>query len=73
MINPHSALHLAANQVMDIIVKHIDLMYHFIRQAVFDNRIELVGILKLADVFLKVIPLEIFSYHCARMQVMYGE
>lgn len=39
-----SALHLAANQVMDSRVKHIDISYHFIRQAVSDKKIELVKI-----------------------------
>lgn len=46
VINLHcdseSALHLAVNQIMDSRVKHIDIRYHFIKQAVFDETIELV-------------------------------
>ena len=68
-----SALHLAANQVMDSRVKHIDIRYHFIRQAVSDKTFELVkidGKLNPADAFTKVIPLESFSRHRATLQVL---
>ena len=68
-----SALHLAVNQVMDSRVKHIDVRYHFIRQAVSDNLFELVkidGKLNPADAFTKVIPLESFSRHRDVLQVL---
>src|SRR5450759_3514292 len=68
-----SALHLAANQVMNSRVKHIDIRYHFLRQAVSDRMIELVkidGKLNPADAFTKVIPLESFSRHRAMLQVL---
>ena len=71
-----SALHLAVNQVMDSRVKHIDVRYHFIRQAVSDNMLELVkidGKLNPADALTKVIPLESFSRHCAKVQVVHDE
>lgn len=71
-----SALHLAANQVMDSRVKHIDIRYHFIREAVSDKTIELVkidGKLNPADALTKVIPLESFRRHCATMQVVHRE
>lgn len=80
VINLHcdsqSALHLAANQVMDNRVKHIDIRYHFIRQVVSDKTIELVkidGKLNPADALTKVIPLESFKRHCATMQVVHRE
>ncbi|OAE35430.1 hypothetical protein AXG93_2587s1450 [Marchantia polymorpha subsp. ruderalis] len=80
VINLHcdseSALHLAANQFMDSIVKHIDIRYHFIKQAVFEKTIKLVkidGKLNPADPLIKVIPLESFRRHCATMQVVHGE
>lgn len=45
VINLHcdnqSALHLTTNQIMNSIVKHIDIMYHFISQAMFEKTIEL--------------------------------
>ncbi|OAE30267.1 hypothetical protein AXG93_2956s1180 [Marchantia polymorpha subsp. ruderalis] len=72
----HNALHLATNQVMDSRVKHIDIRYHFIRQAVYDKTIELVKIddkLNPADALTKVIPLWSFKRHCATMQVVHGE
>ncbi|OAE33501.1 hypothetical protein AXG93_1467s1030 [Marchantia polymorpha subsp. ruderalis] len=71
-----SVLHLAANQVVDSRVKHIDIKYHFIKQAVYDKTIELVkinGKLNPADALTKVIPLESFRRHCATMQVVHGE
>ncbi len=71
-----SALHLAVNHVMDSRVKHIDIMYHFIRQAVFDKMIELVkidGKLNPADAFTKVIPLESFLRHRAKLQIVHFE
>ena len=64
---------MAANQVMDSRVKHIDIRYHFIRQAVSDKTFELVkidGKLNPADAFTKVIPLESFSRHRATLQVL---
>ena len=69
-----SALHLAVNQVMDSRVKHIDVRYHFIRQVVSDKMLELVkidGKLNPADALTKVIPLESFLRHCAKMQVLH--
>lgn len=71
-----SALHLTANQVMDSKLKHIDIMYHFTRQAVFDKTIELVkidGKHNPADALTKVIQLESFRRHCATMQVVHKE
>lgn len=71
-----SDLHLAVNQVMDSRVKHIDIRYHFIRQAVADKLLELVkidGKLNPADALTKVIPLEVFLRHCAKMQVLHCE
>ena len=68
-----SALHLAVNHVMDSRVKHIDIRYHFLKQVVFDKMIELVkidGTLNRADAFTKVIPLESFSRHRAKLQVL---
>ena len=65
-----SALHLAVNHVMDSRVKHIDIRYHFLKQVVFDKMIELVkidGTLNLANAFTKVIPLESFLRHCAKL------
>ncbi len=59
---------------MDSRVKHIDVRYHFIRHVVFDNMLELVkidGTLNPADVLTKVIPLESFLRHCARVQVLH--
>ncbi|OAE29640.1 hypothetical protein AXG93_1762s1210 [Marchantia polymorpha subsp. ruderalis] len=72
----HSALHLAANQVMDSRVKHIDIRYHFITQAMSDKTIELITInykLNLGDALIKVILLENFKRHYATMQVVHGE
>lgn len=69
-----SALHLAVNQVMDSRVKHIDVRYHFIRQAVSNNQVELVkidGKLNPADAFTKVIPLESFSRHRAQLRIVH--
>lgn len=74
--NCQSALHLAANQVMGSRVKHIDIRYHFIRQAMFEKTIELVkinGKLNPADALTKVILLESFRRHLATMQVMHDE
>ncbi|CAM6082590.1 unnamed protein product [Calypogeia fissa] len=69
-----SALHIATNQMTHGRVKHIDIKYHFIRQAVSDKQIELVKIdtkLNPADMFTKVIPLIDFSGHCARLQILH--
>lgn len=58
------ALHLAANQVMNSKVKHIDFRYHFIRQVVYDKTIEVVKIddkLNPANALTKVISLETLS------------
>jgi hypothetical protein len=71
-----SALHLAVNHVMDSKVKHIDIRYHFIRQAVSDKMIELVkidGKLNPADAFTKVIPFDSFSRHRAKLQIVHFE
>ena len=68
-----SALHLAVNHVMDSRVKHIDIRYHFLRQAVSDKMIELVkidGTLNPVDAFTKVISLDSFSRHRAKLQVV---
>lgn len=80
VINLHcasqSALHLAANQVMYSRVKHVDIKYHFIRQAVSDKTIEVVkidGKLNPADALTKVIPLKSSRLQCATMQNVHGE
>lgn len=80
VINLHcdikSALHLAANQVMNREVKHIYIRYHFIRQVVSNKMIELVkidGKLNPADALTKVITLKIFRRNCATMQVLHEE
>ena len=68
-----SALHLAVNQVMNSRMKHIDIRYHFLREAVSDKKIELVkidGKLNPANAFTKVIFLDNFSRHCAKLQVV---
>ena len=54
-------------------VKHIDIRYHFITEAVSDKKIEVVkndGKLNPSDGFTKVIPLESFSRHRATLQVL---
>ena len=54
-------------------VKHNDIRYHFIKEAVFDKRIDLVkidGRLNPADSLTKVIPLEVFSRHRDTLQVL---
>lgn len=71
-----SALHLDVNQVMDSRVKHINIIYHFIIQAVFDKTIELVKIdskLNPVDALIKVILLESFRRYCDTMQVVHRE
>lgn len=71
-----SALHLASNNVMDGRVKHIDIRYHYIRQVVSDSALKLIkidGKLNLADALTKVIPLEIFSKHCAKLQILHRD
>src|SRR5450759_4598828 len=68
-----SALHLAVNQVMNSRMKHIDIMYHFLRHVVSDRMIELVkidGKLNPTDAFTKVILLKSFSRHWAMLQVL---
>lgn len=68
-----SALHLAVNQVMNSLVKHIDIQYHFIREAVSDKKIELVkidGKLNPGDSFTKVIPLDSFARHRSTLQIV---
>jgi hypothetical protein len=57
------AIHLATNQVMDSRVKHIDIRYRFLRQAMSEEIIELVkidGKLNPVDAFTKVIHFESF-------------
>ena len=68
LVNLHcdsqSALHLATNQMMDGRVKHIDIKYHFIKEAVSNKRIDLVkidGKLNHTDALTKVIHLEVFQ------------
>lgn len=39
-----SVLHLGKNDVMDNRVKQIDIRYHFIKQVVFEGRLEVVKI-----------------------------
>ncbi|OAE22091.1 hypothetical protein AXG93_1175s1000 [Marchantia polymorpha subsp. ruderalis] len=66
----------AMDKVMDSIVKHINIRYHFIREAMSDKTIELVKIdskLNPTDALTKVVPLENFTRHCATMQVVHGE
>ncbi|CAM6099455.1 unnamed protein product [Calypogeia fissa] len=70
----NSALHIAANRMTHGRVKHIDIRYHFIRQAVSDKQIELIkieGKLNPADMLTKVIPLESFSRHCVKLQILH--
>ncbi|CAM6117598.1 unnamed protein product [Calypogeia fissa] len=70
----NSALHIAANRMTHGRVKHIDIRYHFIRQAVSDKQIELIkieGKLNPADMLTKVIPLESFSRHCEKLQILH--
>ncbi|KAL2623658.1 hypothetical protein R1flu_003863 [Riccia fluitans] len=68
-----SALYLAANQVMSSKIKHIDVKYHFIRQVVSEGKVKLqkvAGTLNPADGFTKYIPLESFSSHRAKLQIL---
>ncbi|OAE20925.1 hypothetical protein AXG93_3256s1720 [Marchantia polymorpha subsp. ruderalis] len=68
-----STLHLAVNQVMNSWVKHIDIRYHFMREAVSDKKMELVkidGKLNPADAFTKVIPLESFARHRSTLEIV---
>ncbi|CAM6094648.1 unnamed protein product [Calypogeia fissa] len=70
----NSALHIATNRMTHGRVKHIDIRYHFIRQAVSDKQIELIkieGKLNPTDMLTKVIPLESFSRHCAKLQILH--
>lgn len=80
MVNLHcdsqSVLHLDANQIMNSRMKHIDIMYHFIKQAMFDKTIELIKIevkLNPAHVLIKVITLESFTRHFHIMQIVHEE
>jgi hypothetical protein len=71
-----SALHLAMNQVMDGRTKHIDVRYHFIREAIADGKIELVkidGKLNPADSLTKVILAKSFARHRAKFQILHKE
>ena len=71
-----SALHLAMNQVMDGRTKHIDVRYHFIREAIADGKIELVkidGKLNPADSLTKVIPTKSFTRHHVKFQILHKE
>ncbi|KAL2607982.1 hypothetical protein R1flu_026555 [Riccia fluitans] len=68
-----SALYLAANQVMSSKIKHIDVRYHFIKQVVFEGKVKLQKVaatLNPADGFTKYIPLESFSSHRAKLQIL---
>ncbi|KAL2630083.1 hypothetical protein R1flu_014769 [Riccia fluitans] len=68
-----SALYLAANQVMNSKIKHIHVKYHFIKQVVSKGKVKLqkiVGALNPADGFTKYIPLESFSFHRAKLQIL---
>ncbi|CAM6086082.1 unnamed protein product [Calypogeia fissa] len=70
----NSALHIAANRMTHGRIKHIDIRYHFIRQVVCNKQIELIkidGKLNPADMLTKVIPLESFSRHCAKLQILH--
>ena len=70
----NSALHIAANRMTHGRVKHIDIRYHFIRQAVADKQIELIkidGKLNPADMLTKVIPFDSFSRHYAKLQILH--
>lgn len=56
-------------------MKHIDIIYRFIRETMFDELIELVNIdgkLNPIDALMKFIHLEIFRQNCANMQVLHG-
>jgi hypothetical protein len=72
--NSQSAIYLETNQMMDNRIKHIDIRYHFLRQAMSDKMIELVkinGKLNPPDAFTKVIHLESFQKHCVKLQVLH--
>ena len=72
----NSAIHIAANQVTHGRVKHIDIRYHFLRQAAAEKEIELIkidGKLNPADMLTKVIPLASFTEHCARLQILHKD
>ncbi|KAL2622483.1 hypothetical protein R1flu_002688 [Riccia fluitans] len=68
-----SALYLAANQVMSSKIKHIDVKYHFIKQVVSKGKVKVqkvAGTVNPADGFTKYIPLESFSSHRAKLQIL---
>lgn len=71
-----SVLHLAANQVMDNKMNHINIRYHFVRHAVSDERIELVKTddkFNRAHALIKFIPLKNLSINCATMWILHEE
>lgn len=62
--------------MMDNRLKHIDIRYDFIIQALSGKNIKLIkidGKLNLANALTKVIPIEIFRLHCTTIQVLHGE
>lgn len=66
-----SELHFVENQGMDNMVKHIDIMYHFIKIIVLKNALKLIkidGELNLVDGFTKVISFDKFLVHRATLQ-----
>ena len=68
-----SAMALAESQKVDSRLKHTDLRYHFIRQMVEEDKIHLIDIDTRdnpADVFTKVIPLELYTKHKKTLQIL---
>lgn len=71
-----SVLHLASNYVMDGRIKHIDIWYHYVIQAVSDSALKLIkidGKLNPAYTLTKVISLQSFSKHCAKLQILHRD
>ena len=61
-----SAIHLAENHKTDSRIKHIDIRYHFIRQMVEEERIQLINVMgkeNPADALTMIIPSGQFSRH----------
>ena len=61
-----SAIHLAVNQKMDGRLKHIDIIYHYLREVVEEKKIDFTkidGKDNLVDALTKVIPLEVCVKH----------
>lgn len=68
-----SAFHLVENQVMDSSIKYIDIMYHFIKQALSKNALKLINIdgdFNPIAIFTKMIPSYKFSRHRAILEIL---